>query len=168
MNNEIFKSEEELMNFLLENNIVSEEILCECLNYMKFKIYKLGESKQLLYRCSKKGCQKRKSLLQTNIPLIKYISIVYWLLSSASYWQINIWSGVTDQTINNIKRKLRIIYGKYISAHPVFLGGMGVVVEVDESVLSRRGVISNPTSTLDNAPLTIWILGLLIRTKIFF
>jgi transposase-like protein len=42
----------------------------------------------------------------------------------------------------------------------MLIGGPGVEVEVDESVLCRRGIIRNPTSREDEISDTVWILGI--------
>lgn len=70
-----------------------------------------------------------------------------------------LWHGVADSTTASLKKKLLNCYTRYQTERPVFLGGLNRVVEIDESVLSRRGVISNPTSTSDTTPDTVWILG---------
>ncbi|KAF0987680.1 hypothetical protein HZS_1437 [Henneguya salminicola] len=44
---------------------------------------------------------------------------------------------------------------------PVFIGGLNVIVEVDETALSQRGIIREPTSTDDSTPRTVWIVGLI-------
>ncbi|KAG0438105.1 hypothetical protein DMUE_3302 [Dictyocoela muelleri] len=64
-------------------------------------------------------------------------------------------------TIMNIKRKLRSQYAKYIHTHPVFLGGPGKILQIDETVISRRGIIMNPTTHLDEIADTVWILGII-------
>ncbi|KAF0991304.1 hypothetical protein HZS_1137 [Henneguya salminicola] len=44
---------------------------------------------------------------------------------------------------------------------PVFIGGLNVIVEADETVLSRRGIIRESTSADDSTPGTVWIVGLI-------
>lgn len=53
---------------------------------------------------------------------------------------------------------------------PVLLGGLNVIVEADETVLSGRGIIRAPTNTDDNTAFTVWIVGLIDHTdqKNFF
>ena len=41
----------------------------------------------------------------------------------------------------------------------MLIGDIGKVVESDESILSRHGIIMNPTSAHDKVKDTIWILG---------
>jgi hypothetical protein len=47
---------------------------------------------------------------------------------------------------------------------------LGVIIEVDETVLSRRGIIREPTNTDDETPSTVWIVGAVDHTdqKNFF
>jgi hypothetical protein len=42
----------------------------------------------------------------------------------------------------------------------MLIGGPGVKVDVDESVLCRRGIIRNPTSWGDEIADTFWVLGI--------
>ncbi|KAG0436312.1 hypothetical protein DMUE_4284, partial [Dictyocoela muelleri] len=49
----------------------------------------------------------------------------------------------------------------YSSKIPIFLGGLDKVVEADETVICRRGVIRYPTSTDDETRDTVWIFGAL-------
>ncbi|KCZ73746.1 hypothetical protein H311_05295, partial [Anncaliia algerae PRA109] len=44
-------------------------------------------------------------------------------------------------------------------------GGIKVIVECDETVLSRRGIIRNPTSMDSNRRDTVWILGVIDNTN---
>ncbi|KAG0422152.1 hypothetical protein DMUE_6233 [Dictyocoela muelleri] len=140
--------------------IIRIEHQCEtCESLMKICSYEQNESIRLCYRCVKRGCQKRKSVYRTNIGLDKFITAIYLLMSNSSYWQLRIWLGISDPSINIIKNKLRTAYGRYIDENPIFLGGLGVSLQVDETVLSRRGKITNPTSCSDDYADTIWILG---------
>ena len=59
---------------------------------------------------------------------------------------------------------LFVCYKEYLEVNPVLLGGASIIVEVDESVLSHRGIIINPTSTGDTRD-TIRILGGLDKTN---
>ena len=72
----------------------------------------------------------------------------------------------TSNGCNNfkIKCKLRLAYSIYIQRHPVLLGGLGATVEVDESVICRRGTIRNPKSIDDNTADTVWIFGAIDNT----
>ena len=47
----------------------------------------------------------------------------------------------------------------YLNRHTVLLGGPGVIVEVDETVLCRRRVIRCPSNEDDSIADTVWIVG---------
>jgi len=47
----------------------------------------------------------------------------------------------SDATIAKYKSLLFVCYNEYLEVNPVLLGGAGIIVAVDESVLSRRGII---------------------------
>ena len=81
---------------------------------------------------------KKIWLLTSKIPLDKYLRVCYYLMSGASYFQSNTWEGVSDTTIISIKRKLRLCYQHYIDNNPILLGGIGAIVEADESVICKR------------------------------
>jgi hypothetical protein len=67
--------------------------------------------------------------------------------------------GVTSSTIASAKRKLREFY-KQSNEKRLIIGGPGKIVQVDESVLCRRGKIRSPTSSDDNIKDTVWIIGI--------
>ena len=167
MNNKILNNNDDFKGFLIGNEIIIETKFCTCGQIARLILYRQSGSERLIYRCTKKGCQRKLSILKTKIPQITYVSVLFWLMCSATYWQISIWSNVTDQTINKIRKKLRWAYVIYMNRHPVVLGGPDIIVQADESVLSRRGIISNPSSTSDDTPSTVWILGAVDENKNF-
>ncbi|KAG0442268.1 hypothetical protein DMUE_0397 [Dictyocoela muelleri] len=85
--------------------------------------------------------------------------MIFLILSGANYKQLYWYFGVSDKTISLIKKKLHKCYEIYINKRPIFLGGIDEIVEADETVLSRRGVIRYPTSTDDETKDTVWIFG---------
>ncbi|KAG0440662.1 hypothetical protein DMUE_1572 [Dictyocoela muelleri] len=96
--------------------------------------------------------------------MTKPIHIIYLILSGANYKQLFWYHGVSDSTIASIKKKLSICYKDFCHTIPVFLGGEGRITEVDDTVISRRGIIRYPTSTDDDTKETIWILGAIDST----
>lgn len=81
-----------------------------------------------------------------------------------NYKQIAFLLGIADSTISRVKKRLLLGYKEFMSERvPVALGGIRQIVEVDESVISRRGIIRNPTTHDDCILDTIWILGAVDR-----
>ena len=75
-----------------------------------------------------------------------------------NYFQLSIFFGISDITVAKYKPFLLVCYKGYFEKRFVLLGGCGITIEVDESVLSRKGIIINSTSVDDTGD-TIWILG---------
>ena len=168
---EIFKDVKKLKEFLIKQEIIEEFMECEkCKTTATFKIQIVNGIERLVYRCAVKGCQKRRAVLRTNLKLPEFVFLIYLLLSNASYKQIKWWYGYGEATIARVKQNLRVAYHKYLEEHPVYLGGLKIKVEADETVLSRRGVITCLTSLEDDVRDTVWILGVIEETtdKHFF
>ena len=68
--------------------------------------------------------------------------------------------GVCKQAVINIKNVwIQISKKKFISSHPVNIGGLALVVQVDETCVCNRKRINSPTSTNDDIKDTIWVVG---------
>ena len=102
---------------------------------------------------------KKTNVLNTRIPINDYLFIFYKLLTGHTYAQIERDVNVSLKTITVIRKRLRHIMSIYMGNKNMLIGGIGKVIECDESVLSRRGIIMNPTSAHDKVKDTIWILG---------
>ncbi|KAG0432106.1 hypothetical protein DMUE_5519 [Dictyocoela muelleri] len=59
----------------------------------------------------------------------------------------------------SMQKKLRMAFKIINARSKILLGGIGRSVEADETVISRRGVIRNPTNIDDSIKDTIWIFG---------
>jgi hypothetical protein len=81
------------------------------------------------------------------------------MIAEIDYQQMYLMFGLSKGTISRIKAKILDCYNRYLNARPVILGGDGINVEVDETVLSRRGIIRNPTNFEANRRDTIWMIG---------
>lgn len=166
INEKIFSDNNETLDFLCDYEIIHRHKICDkCGSTSEIK--KLNEKDGcIVYRCKQKGCQATKSFFTSRIPLSTHIQLIYMLLLDVNYKQLHFFVGVSDSTISKIKKKLITVYQSYINARPpVVLGGYNTIVEVDESVISRRGIIRNPTTLDDNTADTIWILGAVERNQ---
>ena len=65
---------------------------------------------------------------------------------------------ISNLTVHNIKKHPRSAYDSFINERPVRFGCDGVVFEVDETVLCRRGTTKNTTSAHDTVADSVWIL----------
>lgn len=156
---DIFTSFERMRSFLIEKNIISEIIECTNCRSESYLIKTERNISSIVYRCKKRGCQKRQSLYMSKMPLNKTMHIIYCLMQDFSYLQMRNCFFIADSTISRYKKLLINCYRQYCEARPVIIGGENVVVEVDETVLSRRGVIRSPTGMDDSIRDTVWVLG---------
>ena len=72
--------------------------------------------------------------------------------------------GISDTTIAKYKSLLLICYKDCFEKRSVVSGGCCIIVEAYKSILSRKGIIRNPTSA-DDTENTIWILGGIDQTE---
>lgn len=163
----IFTSEDFLLDFLIANSILQARKRCDkdsCDGIMLLVKYSQRGNNNLVYRCNKRTCRKRKGIFSSKIPPCKLLNILFLLLNNCSYHQLHTFHGISTNTTHAIKKLLRKAYKSYMLNHPVYLGGPGILVEADETVLSRRGVITSPTSLSDETKDTVWILGAIDNT----
>lgn len=150
-----------MMDFLIEKDILKENKNCpSCSRAMKLEI----RNRTINYRCVSKSCRKRFSIVSTNLGICSYINIIYLIITECSYKQLKRYHNLTNKTIFKIKKKLKEVFKIFMERHPIFLGGPGKIVEIDETVLSRRQIIKCPTSIEDDFKDTIWILGAIDNT----
>ena len=97
-------------NFLIDNEIVCAQKECSCGREMNLVFQKRNGRDTVLYRCQKKSCGRRSNLLSSKVPLHTYLCGIYYIMSGATYWQINMWLGLSDPTIISIKKS----YGLFI------------------------------------------------------
>lgn len=167
LNDNIFINIEDTYNFLCQNNIIIQTISCsKCVNSnMVLKIYKHLQRKTIIYRCLNKLCQRRTSIFNTKIEINKYFQLVYLIMTEANYKQLFFWLGYSDATIAAVKNKHIECYKIYLTQRPILLGGNSVIIECDETVISRRGVIRNPSALDDSVQDTVWIFGAIDSTN---
>lgn len=163
---EIFHDLHATKNFLTDNEIISESKICgKCGNNAILKIQKVGSAEELLYRCEKTGCQSRTRVCSSKCKIKSILNAIYLILLDVDYKQIYLLHGFSSATISKLKKAILKCCKKYMNKRPILIGGLGVVVEADETVLSRRGVIREPTSTDDSLAGTVWIVGVIDHTN---
>lgn len=157
VNESFFIDMQAAMEFLIENEIIPHFKHCSNCNQRSRLV--LQNNRRLVYRCSTNNCQLRTALINTKIPIFTLLQSIYFLLHDESYKNMSHYLNLSDSTIARIKKKLCVIFQQYLNTHPVYLGGLNTIVEVDETVLSRKGIIRSPTSNEDYTISTVWILG---------
>ncbi len=109
----------------------------------------------------KRSCQTKKALIKGNkLPLNGHLHLLYYLFTKLSYAQIKLYTGYSKNTITSAKAILRKKFA-LLNTSRMIIGGLGLKVEVDETVLCRWGVIRNPSSADDEEKDTVWIIGII-------
>ncbi|KAG0442476.1 hypothetical protein DMUE_0240 [Dictyocoela muelleri] len=121
--NKIFINIEDLMEFLVVNDIVPVTKLClNCNSDSEINIHKNNDKKTLVYRCINSTCLKNKALINTKFNVTTLVHIIYLLLTGKSYKQLFWHQGISEATIRQIKNRIIHCYYKYSSERPVYLG----------------------------------------------
>lgn len=161
LTSEIFLNLSETVEFLISEQIVEAVKICTRCGGASAKLstYKENNFISVVYRCTINSCRRRQSFYKTKIPLNKVILFIYLLMADVNYRQFYLFFGISDSTTARIKQRVIRSCKHFIEDHPIYIGGPGITVHLDETVLSRRGIIRNPTSTEDDRRDTVWILG---------
>jgi hypothetical protein len=84
------------------------------------------------------------------------------------YGEILLECDVSLNTLTEIRKKLRRIFKDYLEARPVLVGGLNSIVQCDETLICRRGIIKRPSTADDGIKDTVWILGCIDEYKNFY
>ncbi|KAG0441006.1 hypothetical protein DMUE_1364 [Dictyocoela muelleri] len=156
-----FKSIEDTLEWLIDKSILEEYKMCtRCDQLTKACVYKERNLKRIIYSCTSSTCRRRKSVINTKLPVNRLLFVFYCLLINLSYSQISCFvCNISNATIASVRQRLRVIFITINARHHILLGGLNSIVQVEETVISRRGIIRNPSYIDDETPDTIWILG---------
>ncbi|KAG0438110.1 hypothetical protein DMUE_3297 [Dictyocoela muelleri] len=150
INSSVFDSVENSLDFLLNIGAISSTIICSCGHRSALIIYKEKEYKRIVYRCSYSNCRKRIGVIKYRTPSNILLQAIYNLMAGTSYDQTKLFLGISKNTISMIKN----VFAKFIKIlwkeKKTLIGGPGIIVEIYESVICKKGIIRYPTSTDDN------------------
>ena len=117
----------------------------------RFMVITLSKCKKKLrgqdgygWRCER-PCRRRVSVRagsffeKSNLSLAKILQLLYqWAHRNASFLSLHHELNLATNTVVDWKNFSRDVCAQYLLAHPVTLGGPGIVVEIDESLFVRR------------------------------
>ena len=92
----------------------------------------------------------------SNIPLPKWLHLMYLWATKASNKQTQLQTGLSNHTIIDAFACLRKICGRYLQENPIQLGGPGIIVPVDESQFSHKPKHHRGRA----AEIPIWVFGI--------
>lgn len=165
LKNEIFSNVKIAFEFLSEHHILPAGKVCvKCGGEAILLLYSENEKQRIIYRCKVQGCRSKTTIFRQKLGLPNLLELIYLLMNNSTYSQLYNYYGYSDKTIWNVRKRLFTCFKQYIDARPITLGGEGMLIEIDETVISRRGIIRNPTSTDDTVRDTVWIVGAVDNT----
>lgn len=161
-----FRSIRDCYRFFIDYEILPEYKNCEaCRGITKLIILNQLENERIIYRCTSTDCQAKRSIYNSKLRMHDFIFVIFKLLTSVPYKEITRDILVSKTSLSSIRKKLARVFELISNEQNQLLGGVGVVVECDETVLCRRGIIQYPTTTDDNTADTTWILGCIENTQ---
>lgn len=162
----IFGSVISCFNVLKEEGLIPDKIRCnKCSDDASLALYKQKKKYRIIYRCIKTACQSKQTLINTKIGIHNFLYVIYKLLLGSKYADIKLDVKISVSTLVSIKSKLRTVISGYNKSKCTLLGGPGIVVQCDETVICRRGIIKCPSHADDNTKDTVWILGCIEDTE---
>src|SRR5438132_4373931 len=134
---DIFFDEQKCIDFLFENNILYKPQLCL---HCGSSLYR--EDK--LFRCVNRQCRKSMSIFKDSFFAKNHLKssdtmlIGYFWLCKTKYTSINYITGHSSNTITNYMNFFRELVIDTLEDDDCMIGGVNIVVEIDESKFGRR------------------------------
>jgi transposase-like protein len=148
------------IQFLFEKGIFYGERFCvKCCSSMNLSL------DRGLWRCTKKGCGTQVSIRQgsffakSKLLCSKIMQISYFWLNKIPVSATITMTATSPNTVCNFYRHLRELVADSLDEEDTIIGGNGVVVEIDESKLSKRKY--NRGHHIEGA----WVIGGIERTE---
>uniref|UniRef100_A0A914QF24 ISXO2-like transposase domain-containing protein n=1 Tax=Panagrolaimus davidi TaxID=227884 RepID=A0A914QF24_9BILA len=141
--------ENEFENYLIELKLLHHHRVCECGGKMSRKGY--AGRKHGTFRCTSRDCRKEKGFLVgtffegTHLTVKEVFQLAYFWsqnLTAEEFLQFQMkredGTEISSATICDWKQFFRDICVEYLRRNTVQLGGPEKIVEIDETVISRR------------------------------
>lgn len=157
-----FHSEDRFFEFLIEQRILLIQKECKkCQSQAVLTKNKIKGRIRHLYRCTSTRCRFRETKILKNFrtDYSELAFCVFLFLINNAINSNTIISGIKKDTFLSLKKEIILACKVIMAEEFIKLGGLGYKVQVDESVICRRGTIRNPTSTSDEIRDTTWIIG---------
>lgn len=142
---DLVRSEEDAAEFCQGIGLLLSHKVC-CCKQMILRKRSTGRNKGFYFRCGVKSCRREVSLKKgtffegSNLSIRQIICLIYYFarddqLQEELKFNLDV---VSENTIVDWKNFCRDVCTSYFVRHPVLLGGIGEIVEVDESSLIKR------------------------------
>ncbi|QQP54541.1 Putative LOC101846883 [Caligus rogercresseyi] len=137
----LFVDEDIAVAFCRDRGLITRTLICpSCLASCKETKHK----GKIVFRCTKKVCQKVFSILidsifaKCRLPITKILHILYLWSCPRPVRDVVREVGVTKTTVVDWGKTFRAICTRHLRQHSVPLGGPGRIVEIDESKFGNR------------------------------
>ena len=154
-----------LINWMKNNKLLATSMECDfCKESMMWSTYSQGVD-QYRWKCNNRSCEKfttTKSIRQnsffekSHLPLKTWIFSIYLWTEHTCLANAKNQLGISHLTASRIYARFRGICKAYFQRHPISLGGMGAICEVDESCFSSKPKHHRGRSTDKQ----MWVFGL--------
>lgn len=161
----LFRKNEYAIETLVKLNFLDEKIQCLKCKTECFLVNRKKALNQTVYRCCNGSCRKEHSLLvltqfsSVKLKLCDILFIFYKFIKNTYNYDICNEVNITRPTLSKIIKTIRNSIKKSNSQEFTKLGGAGRVIQIDETAVSRKGIIKNPTSSIENCRKTKWLMG---------
>jgi transposase-like protein len=151
-----------LISYLQDNGLIRRNINCEACDMKPMNFQKLESAiDKGVFRCSR--CKRKKSLRagsffeKSKLDLRTVASIVYFLCADIKQETIASMLNLNRKTVMEFASLLREEYSKFFVSHDSQLGGEGVVVQIDESLIAKQKTTRNNHA---RPVLERWVFGI--------
>lgn len=156
---------ETALEFLQSNEILPRNVKCVCQGETRLAYKKNRGIKRLVYICRKNNCKKEKSIFSatifsnTKLTIVDFLDFIFFYLNRSPYHQLRDFCKISDSTIARNKFKLIQVFDQILRERESPIGGQGIRVQVDETVICRNNKLKYPSGRDDQEPNTIWLVG---------
>lgn len=165
---EIFSSNNTALQYLRARGWLEEEKICAFCGYRA----QLEKNKRYLndyiYRCKERACRKITNIFankyfgQPKIKINDHLFAIYKWIENSYEKDVCRNASISKRTFQKIKQNLNLfINSTYNERRLEMIGGRGVRVQVDETVISHGEIPSNPSTLDDDFPGITWLVGMI-------
>lgn len=161
----IFIDNEEAFRYCINTGLISSNKTCCGENSMVI-INKKGYINLKAYRC--KLCKKIKNILGDKLISSPKLQLKDYFYSIYKFLELNFEkdvirnANISKLTFQKIKSNINnFIHNEFLISQQIKLGGEGVSIQIDETVISHGVLIENPSNMEDESSGIIWLVGII-------
>ena len=151
-----FMSQERSQEWIIQNLFRDRQVYCSNCRILMNLIS--ATTKTPFYRCKK--CRKEVSILhntslyRSKLKISSLLTLLLLIYIQSSQFSIQCITGIERHSIGYYQSLCRVALMEELQKHPIYLGGEGKTVQIDEAVLRRRKYNRGAIKP------TIWIFGM--------